>query len=87
MISDLTNETLSLSKKYEENASQYQGILDTSLCCPRLVADMMDFCVPVSEVVDIAAQSRAGISALVDVPRIVRWKKLLDEQANAPPKL
>ncbi|KAL7629439.1 hypothetical protein AAE478_000959 [Parahypoxylon ruwenzoriense] len=89
--SELIHQILSLSKTYETSVDQSRKILDASLFCLGLLADVMNLCLPVLEVEDDAAPSRAAVLTLLGMSRAVRWKKILEEllawQTNRPPEL
>ncbi|KAI0132630.1 hypothetical protein BJ170DRAFT_614724 [Xylariales sp. AK1849] len=91
MVPELTHQTLSLSKMYESSVGQTQKILDASLCCLGLLAEVMNLCHPASEAQNDAAHSQAAVSTLIGASRVARWKKLFHElwawQVNRPPEL
>jgi hypothetical protein len=91
MISELREQALNPSRTSEVRIDQSQMILDASLCCLGLLADVMNLCLPLPEPEDDVAHSPSAVSTLVGASRVARWKKLLDElwawHKNRPPEL
>ncbi|KAI0376363.1 hypothetical protein F5Y04DRAFT_212888 [Hypomontagnella monticulosa] len=83
---------LRLPRTPELSADRSQNIMDASLQCLALLADVMNLCLPASEIEDdYTGQPSAAVSNLAGVSRVAKGKELLEElwawHTNRPPEL
>lgn len=91
-ISEYTHRILRLPRTPELSTDHSQKIIDVSLQCLALLADVMNLCFPASEVEEgLTGQPKPAVSTFTAISRVARWKELLEElwawQTNRPPEL